>query len=252
MRLLPGLICAAVLLAQEPERVPVPADAVGTSVQYDVRFIRGAIRTKMARATISLEPATWEGRDATSATFTVHAVSIFRLLMKGEYNVTTFFDRKDATPYYYTSLIKPKGRPVHHEFFYSGYPDIIKMTKTALDDGEKLLDIDFKQDGISMDLASLSLFIRSLKPDNMSAPIRMYILMTQKRVPADIYYMGMDTEFWPGKSLIHYKVLMPERGLMEDASGNELHIWIEPDGHRNMVGLDIDLSKGHVEARLRQ
>ena len=60
MRLLPGLICAAVLLAQEPERVPVPADAVGTSVQYDVRFIRGAIRTKMARATISLEPANWE------------------------------------------------------------------------------------------------------------------------------------------------------------------------------------------------
>ena len=46
MRLLPGLICAAVLLAQEPERVPVPADAVGTSVQYDVRFIRGAIRNR--------------------------------------------------------------------------------------------------------------------------------------------------------------------------------------------------------------
>ena len=96
------------------------------------------------------------------------------------------------------------------------------------------------------------MFIRSLKPESLSSPFRFYVLMTQAKVPDDLYYMGMDSEFWPGKSLVHYKILMPQRGLMEDGSGNELHVWMEADGRKEMVGLDIKLSKAHVEARLRE
>lgn len=252
MNLLIALVSAVMLLAQEPERLPVPAEAMGTSVQYDVRFVRGAFRAKMARATIGLNSALRDKKDAVSVSFSVRAVNLFRLLMKGEYNVTTFCERENAAPLYYTSLIKPKGRTLHHEIFYTGYPGVIKMTKTAVDDGEKVLDIDFEQDGLSMDLASVYMFIRSLKPESLSSPFRFYVLMTQAKVPADLYYMGMDSEFWPGKSLVHYKILMPQRGLMEDGSGNELHVWMEADGRKEMVVLDIKLSKAHVEARLRE
>jgi len=69
-------------------------------------------------------------------------------------------------------------------------------------------------------------------------------------VPSELSYLGDDYSFWPGEAARHYKVKMLGRGLLENGSGDEIHIWVSPEPEHPMRGLEILLGKGSVTAKM--
>lgn len=244
---LPSIILAILLALSTPvQRAPLGQEAMGTS-QYSVHYTRGALRTKMATATLNLSEGTWEDAPAREARFSVRAAHVFRLFMKDEYRATLYMRPKDMSSLYYCYPYVKKGKNVLQEIRYR--PENIEIcTSTEGDPAPSVVTL--QQDGVTLEAASIMFLLRSLDPASVQDPLPIGVIVAGRRTPAFLSYSGLDPDYWPGWPAYHYVLNMTERGLLENGSGNIFHIWISQDPAHELLGLAVPLGKATMTARL--
>ena len=248
MKKLVFILALLPLLAFVPERKALPEQAKGET-RYVVHYTRGSIRAKMATATLTMDDGVWQEKPAYYASFSVRAANVFKLFMLNEYKVHMFLSKDDMHPYYYSFPHRKKGKQRHLEFFYKE-----KEVESVLhieDYPEPVRQVFPADEHPTMDVASLSFFLRAIDPAGLKDnPLRVNLLLASVEVPADITYVGEDPFFWSGETTQHLMVKMLGRGLLENGSGDEIHVWVSPEPEHPMRGLEILLGKGSVTAKM--
>ena len=243
------LLSMLLLGEQVPLRQPLPQKSLGTT-KYDVHYVRGAFRTKMATASFVLDQAVWEGESAYHASFSIHAVNLFRLIIRDQYKASLYLDRKEMNPVFYSYPHVKKGENRTLEFWYNKDKGIIESV-THVEGQEEPLVKTYTLDGITMEAASLVFFIRTIDPAALKEPVSLGLLIAGIRAPAYLSYVGEDNEYMPGKQAFHYLINLTERGLMENGSGNEIHVWVSAEPTHDLLGLMVPLGKAFMTARIR-
>ena len=215
----------------------MPEEPGEESYRYDVRYLYGKLDTKVAQAIFTMTPDQWEEKDVYKADINIVVQPIFRLFMSAKYLVKCYFTRPGMGPlYYYSPNSKGDTWCTYEEGeegirFYKLYDD---MTEPQV--------FIFPNDGRTMDLASMLYYFRGYDFEERK-PYDMTMVMAAKLVPATITMEGIDTEKFPGHNAQKIHIVMPERGLMENGSGNEIFLWIDADGTRPVLGLQVALGK---------
>ena len=223
----------------------VPSNALGT-VSYEVRYRLGAMNAKVATATISLDPATREGQ----ATFHSHALirtsSIFRLFISSDYVVDTWLTQADLQPIYFINPFRKGGKDGKFECTYSrsGIEVVTVMPPKGYE--SKTLP----QDGRTMDLLTLLHYVRFLEMPASGKPLSLQVLMGGAAFPGVLTYEGTDAERFPGQRAERFLLHLTERGLMENGSGNEIHLWRSAGADRRLLGLEVALSTGSMSVSI--
>lgn len=236
------------LLAAMPPRLGLPESAKGES-QYEVHYNRGSFHAKMATATLTLKDASWQEKPAYLANYTVRAANVFKLFMLNEYKVNIYLSKDDAHPYFYSFPHKKKGKDRLLEFFYKEQE--VESVLKIEDQAEPVRRVFPLEGQPTLDIASFALFLRCLEPasiQNGSMPVN--LLMATTCVPAELTYLGEDSTFWPNEAAYHYQVKMVGRGLMENGAGDIIQIWVSPKPEHELRGLQVDLKKGSVLAKM--
>ncbi|MCR5352616.1 MAG: DUF3108 domain-containing protein [Bacteroidales bacterium] len=217
----------------------LPGSALGT-VAYEVRYKLGAMNAKVATATISLDPATREGRAAYHSHAVIRTSSIFRLFISSDYIVDTWIDQSDLRPMYFINPFKKKGQAGKFECIYS--PESVEsvIVMPPKEASRKKLP----QDGRTMDLLSLLHYVRFLEMKPGDKPLRLQVLLGGVAYPGILSCEGPDAERIPGKGTERFLLRLTERGLMENGSGNEIHLWRSTGTDRRLLGLEVPLSTG--------
>lgn len=207
------ILAAFIISALYPAAAPgtVPEEALGT-VNYDVRYKLAGVTTKVADAAISLENDTWEGKAVLHSHAAIRANSVFRLFMASEYTADSYATRDTQEPVYYVNPLK-KGKL---EYFY---------------------------DGRTLDLLSLIQYVR-FQDIPQGATKELYLLVGGKSVKATLTNQGTDRDRFPGKDTERFFLVLTERGLMENGSGNEIKVWRSTEKERRILCLETALSAG--------
>ena len=236
------------LMAFVPVRKALPESAKGET-HYAVHYNRGAIRAKMATATLTLDEGTWQEKPAYYGSFSVRAANVFKLFLLNEYKVRLFLSKDDMQPYYYTFPHKKKGKQHQLEFFYrENEVESILQIEDYPEPTRKVYPAEGK---VTMEVASFAFFLRCLDPAALRGePLRVNLLLASECVPSELKYLGQDKDYWPGEAAHHYVIKMLSRGLMENGAGNEIHVWISPEPERMLRGLQVVLGKGFVSAQM--
>ena len=248
--LLAGILCLACLATFVATAATIVSggtspEALGT-VKYVVRYQRGKLDARVATATITWEMSTWNETPALHSTALVKTTPLFKLFLGSDYFAETYFGRKDLSPLYFINPFK-NGK---YEYFYRQETGLIEST---IDEGDgQPAYMTFPFDGRTMDLLSLLHFVRFLDPSKAGSPYDIQLLMASKCHPARIEYQGIDNDKFPGIPTEKFLVKMTERGLMENGSGDELHIWRSPGPDRRLLALETALSSGSMIVRISQ
>ena len=213
------------LMAFVPVRKALPESAKGET-HYAVHYNRGAIRAKMATATLTLDEGTWQEKPAYYGSFSVRAANVFKLFLLNEYKVRIFLSKDDMQPYYYTFPHKKKGKQHQLEFFYK--ENEVESILQIEDYPEPTRKVYPAEGKVTMEIASFAFFLRCLDPAALRGePLRVNLLLASECV-----------------------IKMLSRGLMENGAGNEIHVWISPEPERMLRGLQVVLGKGFVSAQM--
>lgn len=226
-----------------------PSERADEEAHYKVQYIRGGIRTKMATATLTMYDTDWKGTPAHAAGFSVQAASVFKLFLRNEYKVNLILSKKDLSPYYYSFPHVKKGKMHYLEFFYG--KNEVESVLQIEDTPEPVRKIHPKNGLVTLDVASFVFYFRNLDPASLpDKPMRVQVLLGSTDVFASLSYLGKDATFWKGESCFHYVLKMEGRGLLENKSGDEIHVWISSGAERSLRGLEIQLDKGSVVAKM--
>lgn len=240
------LILTAVLFLS-PAWAQVSSQALG-AVQYEVRYQRGGVDTKVVDATITLERSTWQGQPALHAHAAIRAASVFRLFMNAEYLADSYLLPENRTPLYYINPIKKGGREGKFECTYDRAAGTV--TSLFVRPGADPVQETFPLDGRTMDLLSLLQYIRFLSlPEGRF--LSMHVLKAGESVPASLRSEGPDTEKIPGKAADRFMISMPEKGLMENGSGNRILVWRSSGPDRQLLAMEVSLGSGVMVATLK-
>lgn len=243
------LVLAAALFLSGPQRQSLLQEAEGIT-NYDVHYIRGAIRAKMATAALTLEKTTWEGEPVLYAGFSIRAVNLFRLFMKDTYQVNDYLNLEDLHPVFYSYPFTKNGKQVVQEILYdksSGIIEVVYKTEGVQSEAVRTIPLD----GVTMEPPSLLFLLRTLDPSSLEKTLKAGAILDGFRVAAEISFQGEDNDYWPGETAFHYQISLLERGLLENGSGNEIHVWISAAPTREMLGLEVPLGKGAITVRMR-
>ena len=236
-RILSALLLLLACSAADARKLP--AGALGT-VTYDVRYKLGAMNAKVATATISLDPATREGQAAYHTHALIRTSSIFRLFLSSDYVVDAWIGQADLQPVYFINPFKKGGKEGKFECIYRG-GDIEVVTVMPPKGTERKV---LPQDGRTMDLLTLLHHVRFLEMDASSRPLSLQVLMGGSAFPGVLTCEGPDAERFPGQATERFLLRLTERGLMENGSGNEIHLWRSTGTDRRLLGLEVPLSTG--------
>lgn len=211
------ILAAFIISALYPAAAPgtVPEEALGT-VNYDVRYKLAGVTTKVADAAISLKNDTWEGKAVLHSHAAIRANSVFRLFMASEYTADSYATRDTQEPVYYVNPLKKGKKEGKLEYFY---------------------------DGRTLDLLSLIQYVR-FQDIPQGATKELYLLVGGKSVKATLTNQGTDRDRFPGKDTERFFLVLTERGLMENGSGNEIKVWRSTEKERRILGLETALSAG--------
>ena len=242
------ILALLALLAAMPPRLGLPESAKGES-QYEVHYNRGSFHAKMATATLTLKDASWREKPAYLANYTVRAANVFKLFMLNEYKVNIYLSKDDASPYFYSFPHKKKGKDRQLEFYYGEQEvESVLHIEGQAEPTRRVFSTEGKP---TQDIASFAFFVRSLDPSALqSGPMPVNLLLATSLVPAELSYLGEDASFWPGEATYLYQVKMLGRGLMENGAGDIIQIWVSPKPEHELRGLQVDLKKGSVLAKM--
>lgn len=225
----------------------IPAESLGT-VSYDVHYKLGAITTKVATATISWEKESWNGVPAYHSKAVVQPTPVFRLFISSDYLAETYFSRSEFAPLYFVNPFKYSGKEGKYEYVFRADKKVIESTTVQGDDPPE--NKTFPLDGRTMDLLSLLHFVRFVEIED--EPIDMHILMAAKSYAARLVFQGEDDEKFPGQDAERLLLQMTERGLMENGSGKEIHLWRSSEDDHRLLGLEVALSSGRMICRIHE
>ena len=223
-------------------------EALGT-VQYDVRYKLGALNTKVADATISLENSTWNGQAALHSHASIKAKSIFKLFMKAGYQVDLYLTPSNVEPIYYINPFKKDGQDGKVEFTYDRGKKTIESV--AVRPPEEAVTQTIPLDGKTMDLLSALQHARFLNLASGSSE-SLSLIKSGRVIPATLTNQGIDNERFPGHEAERMQLKMTGEGLMENGSGNVITLWRSTGADRCILGVEVALSSGTmiVNARL--
>lgn len=239
------LLILSVLLAScaVSEARKVAPEALGTT-RYVVRYKQGAITTKVATAVISLEEGERGGRPVYHSRSTIKSAPVFRLFLGADYVADSWLDRGDLAPLYYATPYTKKGYPGILEYDYDAGERTIRArwVKSAQDS----VKTSFPLDARTMDLLSLVHNVRFLDLTASDAPVRMHVLMRDQAASATLTCLGPDPETFPDREADHFLLKLSGRGIMENGSGNEIHLWRSRDRDCRILRLEASLSSGFM------
>ena len=251
--LLAGFLLLAGLLpfmatGLSPVSTTPSAEAMGT-VRYEVRYKLGLLDTRVATATISWEEAAWHHAPAFHSVAIVRPTPAFRLFISSDYYVETYFGKSNLSPLYFVNPFKSGGKDGKYVFEYKKETGTIEST-TVYGDNDPICKT-FPLDGKTFDLLSLLHFVRFLDLSKTSFPLPLKVLMANNSYPGHLIYQGIDKEKFPGTPTEKLLVQLPH-GLMENGSGNELHLWRATTPDRRILALETPLSTGSMSCRISQ
>jgi hypothetical protein len=224
------------MLLAQPD---VPVNPSEETSMYEVRYILGDLNTKVAKATITTTPTMWEEKDAYKAEINIKVQPFFRLFLHAKYFVEAFVTRPGMHPLYYsTSSSKEKAWCRYSE----GEEGIVFWRHYKKKEPKTLI---FPNDGRTMELVSMLYYVRTFDFKE-GEPCELKVLIGERALPATLTMEGIDTEKYPGHRAMFIRFVMLERGIMENGSGNEAYLWIDADGSRIPLGLEVALGKRGV------
>ena len=227
----------------------VPAGAAG-SVEYEVRYRLGNVTTKVASATISLENDSWEGQSAYHTRAVIRAASVFRLFMNAEYLADAYLSASSLDPLYYLNPFKKNGKDGKVEYVYDRAAHNVRVE--AVQPPADPQTVTHPLDNRTMDLLALLHFVRFLDQPSPSQPLRLKVLLGGSAYPGVLTSKGRDSESIPGVEAERFLLHLTERGLMENGSGNVIHLWRSTGPDRRLLGLEVALSTGAMSIRIKE
>ena len=225
------------LLGVPPEETPTPQNPGVEHTEYEVRYLYGAINARAASAFFDMKPDIWEGKEVNTLNISIRVKSIFRLFLKDEYAVEGQFTRPGMKPlYYYCPSSKGEGwcrytegdEGVHYWRFFEKMPA-----------PESFI---YPNDGRTMEMMSLLYFARTYDFQE-GVPCEVKVLIGGKPYRGTITWEGTDLERYPGHQAQRLRLVLTERGIMENGSGNEVVLWREAEGARIILGMYVPLGK---------
>ena len=208
--------------------------------QYEVRYIVGDLNTKVAMATITTTPTMWEEKEVYKSEINIKVQPFFRLFLHAKYFVEAFVTRPGMQPLYYTTSSSKENAWCR----YSEGEEGIVFWRHFKKKQEPTI-LTFPNDGQTMELVSMLYYVRTFDFKE-GEPCELKVLIGERALPATLTMEGIDTEKYPGHRAMFIRFVMLERGIMENGSGNEAYLWIDADGSRIPLGLEVALGKRGV------
>lgn len=230
------LIIPLVMLLAQPD---VPVNPSEETSMYEVRYILGDLNTKVAKATITTTPTMWEEKDAYKAEINIKVQPFFRLFLHAKYFVEAFVTRPGMQPLYYSTSSSKENAWCRYS---EGEEGIVFWRHFKKKEPKTLI---FPNDGRTMELVSMLYYVRTFDFKE-GEPCELKVLIGERALPATLTMEGIDTEKYPGHRAMFIRFVMLERGIMENGSGNEAYLWIDADGSRIPLGLEVALGKRGV------
>lgn len=230
------LIIPLVMLLAQPD---VPVNPSEETSMYEVRYILGDLNTKVAKATITTTPTMWEEKDAYKAEINIKVQPFFRLFLHAKYIVEAFVTRPGMQPLYYSTSSSKENAWCRYS---EGEEGIVFWRHYKKKEPKTLI---FPNDGRTMELVSMLYYVRTFDFKE-GEPCELKVLIGERALPATLTMEGIDTEKYPGHRAMFIRFVMLERGIMENGSGNEAYLWIDADGSRIPLGLEVALGKRGV------
>jgi len=230
------LIIPLVMLLAQPD---VPVNPSEETCVYEVRYILGDFNTKVAKATLTTTPTIWEEKDAYKAEISIKVQPFFRLFLHAKYFVEAFVTRPGMQPLYYSTSSSKENAWCRYS---EGEEGIVFWRHYKKKEPKTLI---FPNDGRTMELVSMLYYVRTFDFKE-GEPCELKVLIGERALPATLTMEGIDTEKYPGHRAMFIRFVMLERGIMENGSGNEAYLWIDADGSRIPLGLEVALGKRGV------
>ena len=230
------LIIPLVMLLAQPD---VPVNPSEETSMYEVRYILGDLNTKVAKATITTTPTMWEEKDAYKAEINIKVQPFFRPFLHAKYFVEAFVTRPGMQPLYYSTSSSKENAWCRYS---EGEEGIVFWRHYKKKEPKALI---FPNDGRTMELVSMLYYVRTFDFKE-GEPCELKVLIGERALPATLTMEGIDTEKYPGHRAMFIRFVMLERGIMENGSGNEAYLWIDADGSRIPLGLEVALGKRGV------
>jgi hypothetical protein len=148
-----------------------------------------------------------------------------------------------------TAPFVKNGLDSKFEYNYNTERGIIEWEATR---GTEITYLEYPLDGRTMDVVALLYRVRFMDPERLYKPESLQLLIVRGAYSVTLSYLGEDTAYRPGTKAYHYLLYMPERGVLENGSGNEIHAWISADNDHTNLGLEVPLNPGTMIARLKR
>ncbi|MBR4524625.1 MAG: DUF3108 domain-containing protein [Bacteroidales bacterium] len=235
------LFSASPCLAQK-----LPAEALGTAT-FEIRYTWGAIDAKVATATVSINPDTYQGQDAYHSHAFVKTSAIFRLFIGADITVDGYISRSERQPLYAINPFRKGGKDCKFEYIYD--KDAKRITN-VWQSPKETVETTYAYDGKTFELLSLLAFARFHEASDKPETIR--VLLGNNASSAVLTYQGLDTETFPGVTAERFLLRLTGRGVMENGSGNELVFWRSHDSSRKVLGLEAPVNPGHMSIRVKK
>ena len=213
----------------------------GESLKYEIRYKLGIMNTRVASAIIKLNPDNWKDQPALYSEASVQVAPVFRLFLSEKYYAYLYLSNDEKKPIYYYNLNK-KG---YTDCQYS--PDIVHYERHIEENDVRIYDVP--NDGLTMEIFSMLFFVRDVElSPGQSMKMKTYLYGDFRNT--NLKMLGKDNTRFPGRTADAFVVEMPEKGLMENGSGNSVYIWRDSKGTRPVLGIEIPLNTGTMIANL--
>lgn len=208
---------------------------------YEVRYKLGVLNTKVATGVIPLTQDTWEGKDVFRSDARITVQPVFKLFMNPEYTAILYLKASDMQPLFYSYAYK-KG---YNECRY--LEDSIYYHRQL--HGKEPENTCLPNDGRTMEIFSMLFMLRDINLEaGETCEAKTYLGGGFRNVR--ITMQGTDSKRFKGRKADYFIIQTPERGLMENGSGNIIKLWRAHDGTRPVLGLEVPLSKGTMICNL--
>lgn len=236
----------ALLLPLGAQRQELPPEAFCKDT-YTVKYKLGPIVTKVADAYFSIGEATWQQEDAYFSDVSIKAAHIFRLFLAEEYRGRTYMSAASLEPLYSNLPFHKNGMDSKFEFIYNKEREVVEWN---IVNAKEDIHMEYSLDGYTMDLLAFSLYLRTINPADITESLQMRTMLGRQCPHFKLCFFGEDPSYLEGRTAYHYVLFFDERGIMENSSGKDVHIWVDSQS-RQILGLQAQLNKGSLLVKIQ-
>lgn len=244
-----GLVLALLLslLASVSASAGVPEG----KTQYEVRYKWGVVDTRVANAVFMVTREERDGQPALHSQVNLRATPFFRLFLVEEYRVDLFLSADGKKPLFSHAPLKKKGKETLFDVLYDWDARVAELHTVSVDEN---IVKTFPMEERPMDIFALFYFMQTLDISEFKEgePLPLIIMMPRSEAPVLVCYEGIDTQEIPETKCHRFLLQFTGRGMMENRSGNTVHIWSSAEGDNKLLRLTVPLNNGEMVARIKQ